>query len=754
MSNAFYRAVELHKQGKLDEAELIYRQTLDDNPDNADALHLLGVIAHQRGQAEKAVRFMRRAVALKPEAAVFHSNLAEAHRALGQLPDAVSHAEKAVRLEPHNADAHNHLALALQGQGRGEEAITHFREAIALRPDFALAHNNLGSALREQGRLEEALGCFREAVRLQPDLYLARSNLGQLLLELDQADEALVHCQEAVRLRPEFAEGLSNLGNVLRAQGKIDEAKECYRRALQLKPNEAMIHGNLGQALQEEGNLDEAIACYQESLRLQPQSARVETFLASALMAKERYAEAIEHYRKALQLQPDHAEARNGLGNALQEQGDLEGARVCYEEALRLKPDLAEAHVNLGGLYAELGDLEQARRCYREALNHDPNNAAAYGLLATHERGRLSEEDVAAMHALLQREHLSDWRRALLHHGLAHVYDYRGDYAAAAEHARQANACRREVWVHQGKTYHRADHTGFVRFLSKQFSPAFFERVRGWGVASELPVFVFGLPRSGTTLLEQILASHPQVFGAGELTLAKEIFDRVPRLLGREEPPAACVPHLTRSVIEQSAQEHLRRLRGLHAKALRIVDKMPDNYLWLGFLAAMFPSAKFIYSRRDVRDVAWSCWLTNFKQIRWACDWEDIAWRIICHVRLMEHWRQVLPVPMLEVSYEETVADLEGTARRMIDFIGLDWDPACVAFHQTKRVVRTASLSQVRQPIYSRSVGRWRHYADELQPLLRLLAENGITFPEESPETGRAPAERDSTGQPGGAGIG
>lgn len=723
MSQAFNRAVQLHRAGNLDGAELVYRQLLDDDPNHADALHLLGVIAHQRGNPGRAVTLIRRAVAIDGTNPIYHCNLAESCRVSGDLSEAVTHSRKAIRLLPHHADAHNHLGLALQGQGQLTEAIASFREAVTLRPDFALGHNNLGGALREAGARDEALAAFRTAVGLNPDLPLARSNLGQLLLETGARDEALEHCRAAVRLLPNFPEGLSNLGNALRAADNMAEAKECYRKALALRPDAAMIHGNMGQALQEEGNLDQAVAYYRTALELDAKSPRFECYLAGALVQKEDLPGAAVHYRRALELKPDFPEAHNGLGQVLHELGDLTGAIGCYREALRLKPDFADAYSNLGGAHAERGEMELANAAYRDALRCDPEYVGAYGVLATHLRAELPQADVDAMHAFLGREHLTDWKRALLHHGLAHVYDARRDYAAAGDHARDGNALRKQVWERQGKVYNRTEHHGFVTFLMKQFSPAFFARTAGWGLDTEVPVFVFGVPRSGTTLIEQIVASHPRAFGAGELPYAKESFDSLPKLLKVEAAPSVCVPHLTREHVRHVGQAHLARLRELDAGALRVVDKMPDNYLWLGFLAAVFPRAKFVYARRDFNDIAVSCWMTNFKSIRWACDPDDIAQRVRDHRRIMDHWRAVLPVPMLELDYEDTVADLEKTAKKLIAFCGLEWDPACLAFHETKRTVRTASLSQVRQPIYARSVQRWKNYEPHLAPLFRLIAD-------------------------------
>jgi hypothetical protein len=239
---------------------------------------------------------------------------------------------------------------------------------------------------------------------------------------------------------------------------------------------------------------------------------------------------------------------------------------------------------------------------------------------------------------------------------------------------------------------------------------------------SELPVFVVGLPRSGTTLVEQILASHSKVFGAGEVPLAGE---SLAALGGPGADSLEGLRRLDHQTARQLSARHLERLRQFHPAALRIVDKMPENYFSLGLLAVLFPRAKFIHCRRDLRDVAVSCWMTHFRKVRWANDQEHIASRFLQYQRIMEHWRSVLPIPLLEVDYEETVADLEGVARKLVAWCGLEWEPGCLEFHRAKRAVRTASAVQVRQPVFRTSVGRWKHYEQALVSLFSRLESAG-----------------------------
>jgi hypothetical protein len=232
---------------------------------------------------------------------------------------------------------------------------------------------------------------------------------------------------------------------------------------------------------------------------------------------------------------------------------------------------------------------------------------------------------------------------------------------------------------------------------------------------------IVGFPRSGTTLTEQILARHRRVFAAGELPLASRDFLSLSGGSDSSDDAFAALQRLTPEVVDSLARRHLEQLQTINATAERIVDKMPDNYFYLGLLATLFPRARFIHCRRDPRDTVLSCWMTHFRHIRWSNDFDHLTSRFHAYRRLMTHWRQVLPVPMLEIDYEETVADLEDVARRLVAWCGLEWQAECLNFHEARRPVRTASSTQVRQPLYAHSVGRWKHYRDALAPLFQGL---------------------------------
>jgi tetratricopeptide (TPR) repeat protein len=717
MATMLSQAIAHHREGRFAQAALAYEAVIAAEPGNAQALLLLGILKFERGDPAAAAGFVERAVQADPANALYHANLAEIYRALGQLDRSVACCRTAIALDARNAEAHCGLGSALLAHGDAAGAVDAFREAIRLRPGYAMAHNNLGSALRRLGDRDAALRHFREAVGLEPTLVEARSNLGQVLLETGNPGEALMHCREAVRLRPQFAEAHNNLGNALKALGQLDEARHAYEHAVQLAPNLALAYNNLGQLFHEQGRHDEAAVWYRRALERAPSSALLHFNLANALSERGIDADAIRHFESAIALKPDYAEAHHGLGTLQHYHGHSESAEASFRAAIAAKAELAAAHASLGGMFEEQGDFDRAGESFRTALRHDPKNHGALARMATMLRGALAEPEEGALRAQLSDASVPESKRWPLLFALAQVADARGSYDEAATLVRDANRLRIRDLRYRGQVYDREAHRVFVDHVIAAADSEFFTRVRGSGSATERPVFIVGLPRSGTTLVEQILASHSKVHGAGELFLIPELFDSLPRLTGTAGSLNEALGHVNANVLTKLSEAYLARLSLLAADAERVIDKMPHNYLYLGYIAAMFPNARLIHCRRDVRDVALSCWITNFAQMNWTSDADDIASRVAEYRRLMAHWHAVMPAPVLEVDYERLVSDLEGESRRLIAWCGLDWEPACLEFHKTRRLVRTASAGQVRQPLYTRSVGRWKHYEQALAAL-------------------------------------
>lgn len=709
------QAMGFHRAGRLDEAEQAYRQVAETAPEAVDAIHLLGVIALQRGNPQGAVGMIQRAIGMRGNVPAMHSNLGEAFRTLGRLADAIACFERALQLDPTYHACRSNMALALATLGRHSEAEAALREVIAAEPRNALAWNNLANVLRGMGKADDALAAGHRAVQIEPANPEFLSNLGQLLLEDGDFEDALVRLQNAVKLAPTLAAARNNYGNVLRELGRLSEADNQYQEALRLRPELAITHNNLGQLCQQRQQYEPALQWYQKSLQMDPRSPKTLCNFASALAELDRQDDASQCYRAAIAIDPNFAEAHAGLASILRHRGESTRTVIeMLEKAIALNPKLSAPRLMLAGTLGEEGQFEKAEPQIRRALELDPFAAGGYEVLANHRRQAITEADLKQMTELLNAgPRLREAARLSLCYALGVVHDGNKNYAEAARHLDTANELQAKQQDARSRDYSPAEHTQWLSDLIAAFTPSHFERVKDWGNPSKTPVFVLGLPRSGTTLAEQILASHSKVFGADELKFARESYESLPAAVGEDCTPAQAVAKLEAISLGKVAAEHLRKLEAKAPGRPHIIDKMPENYAHIGLILSLFPNARIIHMQRDLRDVATSCWNVHFAQIRWACRKEHIEKHFENYLRVMRHWRQVLPGRLFEIKYEDLVQDLEGGVKRLLEWVGLEFEPQCLEFWKTERNVRTASLAQVRQPLYSASVGRWRNYASQ-----------------------------------------
>jgi len=676
------QAMAHHQAGRLSQAESLYRQILSAEPDHPEALNFLGLLAHQVGKSDMGVELIKKALHNRPEYVDAFSNLGIIYNDLGKLEEAVGCFQQALTLKPDYAEVHSNLGNALKSLGQLEEAAVCFRKALALKPDYAELHYNLGNVLRDQGKLDEAAACFRKAIILKPHFVDLYSNLGNIHKDQGRLEEAAASFRQALTLKPDSAEVHYNLGNVLKDQGRFDEAVASYRRALSLEPNFSEVYNNLGNVLKDQGKLDEAVASF----------------------------------RQALTFRPDSAELHNNLGNTLKDQGEMAEAVASFQRALTLKPDFTEAHNSLGIIYRELGKMDDAIACFRKALSLKPDYAVAFRNLSLMVKYTEVDDDIIAMEDLYKKGDIPDAYRIDLGFALGKVYESLKDYDKSFNFILAANRLKRGTYQYTS----REDHDLFAR-IKNTFSTGFLSSHHGCGNQNRTPIFIIGMPRSGTTLVEQILASHPQVFGAGELAILRNLINDI--CTGKETAEfPECMTDLGLDEFERMGGTYIEKIRKYSAEAEYITDKLPYNFMYVGVIKTILPAAKVIHCERNPMDTCFSIYKNDFIGThKYAFDLIELGQYYNLYRDLMTHWEKVLPGYLFSLQYENIVSDQQGQTKDLLNFCELPWDDACLSFHKTERTVSTASLTQVRQPIYKDSVELWKRYEKQLEPLRKTI---------------------------------
>ena len=495
-------------------------------------------------------------------------------------------------------------------------------------------------------------------------------------------DHAAACYQKAISLNPDYADAYNNLGSVLMDQGRMDESVACYHRAIMIKPDSVEAHCNLGVVLRNQGKLDEAMGCF----------------------------------AKTVALDPDYPEAHNNCGSVLKDQGRLKEAATFVDRALVLRPNFAAAHCNRGSILQDQGRLEEAALSYRQALECKPGYAEAIYNLAHLKTFHPGDKDLIDLESLAaDTAPLPPGKRAYVHFALAKALEDIVDYPNSFEQLLLGNRLKR--WQ---IPYDEAGARDYLQEIAGVFDATLLNRCSGAGDPSATPIFVLGMPRSGSTLIEQILSSHPQIHGAGELTLLSDTANNLANGEGQTLQYPASFSALDAPLLRQLADTYLRGLPELPPGKLRVTDKMPGNFLYLGLIHLMLPKARIIHTVRSPADTCFSCFSKLFASgMAYSYDLAELGRYYRYYEQLMDHWRSVLPHgSFLDVRYEDLLDDFEGQARRLIEYCGLQWDPRCLSYDKNDRPVSTASNVHVRRPLFRSSVNRWQRYQAHLQPLL------------------------------------
>jgi len=612
-------------------------------------------------------------------------------------------------VNPQKLAARKQKALKLIQQGKAAEALSIAEQVCRQNRNDAESHYILGAAYGELKRYEEAAARFRACIELQPNVFAAYLNLGQACTGLND----------------------------------ISAAESAYRHALSLQPGNLFVQVRLAGILAEQGDLAGAEAMLLDALAAEPESAEALDTLGDIYRNRKEYNKAIDFYERALRIQPNLLESTFQLGNCLFQLGQTDRAVLYYQQVASLEPRNVAAHVHLGHCFKQNGEPAKARMAYQDALKIEPGNLTAIaGIIDLYERegafdaayelllplvrrGDIEVELATAFVRLCHRynacDEAVDYARNVLkspqiadediirlEYTLGRKFDQTGDFDAAFEHYRRANE-----QSHQDFDSHA--HAAFINELIRTYNWQFFTQAPRATVRSGCPVFIIGMPRSGTSLTEQILASHPRVYGAGELT---DIGDAALSIAG--------YPHAMKNIEQKQldliANGYLAHLRRLSPGAARITDKQPSNFLHLGLIALAFPDARIIHCTRNPVDNCLSIYFQAFSDAhRYANNLGHIGHYYRQYEMLMQHIKGLCGLPIMEVPYEALVHRQEEMTRKLLNFLDLEWSEHCLEFYKNERFVATPSYDQVRESIYTRAIGRWKNYEKHLQLLLDAL---------------------------------
>ena len=570
--------------------------------------------------------------------------------------------------------------ISLYNRGELEAAIRKANELIEQFPSAIVLYNILGAAYSKSGRNEEALESFAKAVKINPNYPDAHNNLGATLRILGRQAEAIQSYKKALALKPDYAEAFYNLGNALNDLGRQEEAMVNYGKALEIKPNYFDAHNNLGLALNSRG----------------------------------RHEEALLSFTKALEINPHHPNALNNLGVALRGLGRQEDAISYYRNALTKKPDYAEAHYNLANALNDLGYREEALASYATALQYSPDLAEAYRSMGSIKVYEAGDQYIGQMIKRLENVNTPDNDKMHLSFALGKANEDRGRFDKAFEYYCGGNALRKKAFGYDLSEDRILFSKIMETFRGKRPIPEHKTAIRD--EFAHTPIFIVGMPRSGTSLVEQILASHSEVYGAGELlTLGQSVQSTNWSGVGIH------VDQL--EAIKNSYMSYLSRL-GVHEPY--ITDKAPLNFRWIGFILHAIPGAKIIHVKRNSMATCWSIFKHYFSSLGngYAYDLRDVADFYNLYLQLMMFWSEIYPGAVYDLNYEQLTENQEEETRKLLEHIGLSWERRTLDFHETKRAVATVSAIQVRKKMYKGSSEEWRKFEQFLEPMIKALRGN------------------------------
>ena len=606
-------------------------------------------------------------------------------------------------------------AVELLQQNRSSEAVQTIAGFCKQNPGDAEALLICAIARSKTGDLANAEQDCRQAIIIAPGNAGGHLILGEILQAQGKLQHAATAYLEALNKNPQFPQALNNLGSLQRITGHLDEAEQYFKRALSLSVNNPVILTNLGLLEKDRNNLPGAIDLQKQALLHKPDYSDAHFNLANALQLQGNSNDAETHYRKALEHNPNSFLALHGLGQLLASRGETHLALSLLEQASAIQPGFPDIPASIAEIYEKQGNHEKALQVIAPYITSgaSPGISLSFAKIAPH----LNREDdaISLLTGQLTNPVLPISIKKDIHFALGDLFDSKALYQQAFEYYQLGNK-------NTAKTTSDPGGINQIHLIKETFQKDNSKNITRSSNASDKPIFIVGMPRSGTTLIEQIIACHPSIAGAGELPYLGDILNSFPARFGQSTHYPTSIDKLSKSDLDTLALNYLEKLSALAPDATRISDKMPHNFLHIGIIDRLFPKARIIHCMRNPMDTCVSIYFHNFSTNHpYASDLKALGTYYNAYKDLMEHWLKVIDMPILNVSYEGLVAEQETISRQIIEFCGVDWNDNCLRFYESERIANTPSYNQVREPLYSKSVDRWKHYSKELQPLKQAL---------------------------------
>lgn len=716
---SFERATQLHEQGSLSEAALLYEEALNEQEPHFELLYQFGLLRAQQGRLAEALELLSRARATDENCAEVHNHTGFVLHALNRHADAIACFDRALSIDGEFAEAYYNRGVTLHALRRYDDAIADYARALAINPQIFQARYNSAAAFEALKRPADAIVEYTHALAIQPKHALARIGLAAALSATGRHEQAASEYSLALKIDPQSATAHEGMGNALRGLGRHEDAIAHYRKALTISPRQCRVLKHLAAAQHSLKQYEDAATALQQVIQINPSDADAHNNLGLMLQHLNRHHDAVRHFRTAISFQPNMGAARNNLGSALQALNRHDEAIIEFESAIAFGSATAERYANLGMALQEVGRLNDAVQAFARAIELAPRNGRFFRNLANCKQFAPGDPHLTAMLQLatdIDSLTLDSQKQLLFALSKAHA-DI-GDHWQSFGYVLKGNAIKR-----QHIDYDEPKVLGEFSRIMNVFDDRLVDRLRGGGHRSAVPIFIIGMPRSGTSLVEQILASHSEVFGAGERLDFKSGVSTLRATDDCARIFPEIVPHLSPAQLERLGAGYVRSISTYSSGARRITDKMPLNFFYAGLIHLALPNARIVHIRRNAVDTCLSCLATLFTGDHpVAYEMGELGRYYRAYERLMDHWRRVLPAHfMIEIRYEDLVANFEYEARKLVAHCGLEWEAACQEFHRARHPVRTASVAQVRRPIYRESVGRWVQYGELLRPLLDAL---------------------------------